>query len=94
MLKRAFFSYRSGWLYQVQIDGILSDEAPHLSRDPQGSAIGPLLFLFYLYDPPTTLGDSTILSFFADDVKMVFTLYQLSRLLFFSPGPGQRIGVY
>ncbi len=37
--------YLSGQSYQVQIDGILSEEAHCLSDVPQGSVIGPLLFL-------------------------------------------------
>ncbi len=38
-------SYLSNRSYQVQIDGILSEEAPCHSGVPQGSVIGPSLFL-------------------------------------------------
>ncbi len=62
-------SYLSNRSYQVQIDGILSEEAPCLSGIPQGSVIGPLLFVLYINDLPAALGDSAFL--FADDVKMV-----------------------
>ncbi len=63
-------SYLTGRSYQVQIDGILSEEAPCHSGVPQGSVIGPLLFLIYINDLPAALGYSAFL--FADDVKMVY----------------------
>ncbi len=65
--------------YQVQIDGILSEEAPCHSGAPQGSVIGPFLFLLYLNDLLAALSDSAFL--FADDVKMVFPRSQSNRLL-------------
>ncbi len=71
-------SYLSNLSYQVQIDGVLSEEASCLSGVPLGSVIGPLLFL-YINDLPTALGDSAFL--FADDVKMVFPRSQSSNLL-------------
>ncbi len=62
--------YLSTRSYQVQIDGVLSREAACLSGVPQGSVVGPLLFLLYINDLPAALGYSAFL--FADDVKMVF----------------------
>ncbi len=41
-------SYLSNRSYQVQIDGILSEEALYDSGIPQGSVIGPFLFLLYI----------------------------------------------
>ncbi len=72
-------SYLSNRSYQVQIDGVLSEEAPCHRGVPQGSVISPLLFLLYVNDLPAALGDSALL--FADDVKMVFPRSQLSHLL-------------
>ncbi len=65
--------------YQVQIDGVRSEEAFYLSGVPQDSAIGLLLFLLYINDLPAALVDSAFL--FADDVKMVFPRSQSIRLL-------------
>ncbi len=72
-------SYLSNRSYQVQIDGFLSEEAPCHSGVPQGSVIGPLLFLLYINDLSAAIGDSAFL--FADDVKMVYPRSQSSRLL-------------
>ncbi len=63
----------------VQIDGVLSEEAPCLSGVPKVSVIGPLLFLLYINDLPVAPGDSAFI--FADDVKMLYPRSQSSRLL-------------
>ncbi len=71
---KAYLSNRT-----VQIDGVISEEAPCLSDVPIGSVIGPLLFLLYVNDLPVAPGDSPFL--FVDDVKMVYPRSQSSRLL-------------
>ncbi len=87
-------SYISNRSYQVQIDRVLSEEAPCISGVPQGSVIGPLLFQLYINDVPAALRDSAFL--FADDVKIVFPRSQSSRLLssLSSACPGRGNGNY
>ncbi len=54
---------------RVHVGGEQSGVIPMHSGVPQGSVIGPLLFLLFVNDLPGVLETMTLL--FADDVKMV-----------------------
>ena len=62
---KCFLSDRS---QKVCIKGVLSDSLPVLSGVPQGSVIGPLLFLIYINDLLDEISSSDKL--FADDSKI------------------------
>jgi len=59
---RAFLTDRT---QRVAVDGAISDPAPVVSGVPQGSVLGPILFLVYINDLPLTVSSKTRL--FADD---------------------------
>ena len=60
-------SYLTSRSQRVLIDGKMSDFIPVTSGVPQGSILGPLLFLLYINDMPTVSNSPTAL--FADDSK-------------------------
>ena len=61
---RSFLSNRT---QTVLVDGSMSKPAPVLSGVPQGTVLGPLLFLAYINDINKDLSPGTHIRLFADD---------------------------
>ena len=65
-----FQSYLSDRYQRVALQGTYSDSLQVLSGVPQGSILGPLLFLVYIDDIPQCIKHDSKVAIFADDSKL------------------------
>ena len=65
-----FESYLNGRRQYVEFDGVKSEMLPNLTGVPQGSVLGPLLFLLYVNDLPCA-SDLIKMVLFADDSNLL-----------------------
>ena len=72
-------SWLSGRTQQVVLDGQASDLVPVLSGVPQGSILGPVLFLIFINDLPDNIRSSVRL--FADDCVLYRNIHSLQDCL-------------
>ena len=77
-------SYLSGRMQYVSVNGVTSDCLPVKVGVPQGSVLGPLLFLVYINDMPQCSTNECNIQMYADD-SILFsskpTLHELSSVL-------------
>ena len=65
-----FQNYLSHILHHVKGTGTFSEWRPMRGRIPQGSALGPLLFLVYLNNLPSVITSGVLLQY-ADDTTLI-----------------------
>ena len=67
-------AFLTGRRQQVVLNGVTSSIAPVVSGVPQGSVLGPLLFIIYINDLPKYIKHSTV-RLFADDCVLYRPIY-------------------
>ena len=65
-------SYLSNRSQKVSLNGLVSDSKPVTCGVPQGSILGPLLFLIYINDMHNAIKNSSVYNF-ADDTNLLFS---------------------
>ena len=76
---RSFESYLSNRTQKCRIDGHLSKSKPVTCGVPQGSNLGPLLFLLYINDLPNCLNHA-VPRMFADDTSVSYAANSVNEL--------------
>ena len=70
-------SFLSGRSQKVVLEGQSSSSVPLLSSAPQGSVLGPVLFLIYINDLPDYASNSTVW-LFANDTLLYLIIHNSS----------------
>ena len=72
-----FTSYLKNRKQRVSIEGVSSDWLPVTSGVPQGSILGPILFILYTNDIGDHLSQGTTIALYADDTKVFRPIHSI-----------------
>jgi hypothetical protein len=69
-----FADYLNGGTQRVVVDGVALTWSPIISGVPQGSILGPLLFVIFINDFPDVVQNGPEPALYADDTKLHNTI--------------------
>jgi hypothetical protein len=73
-----FSNYLNNRRQRVVVDGVASQWTPVTSGVPQGSILGPMLFVIFINDVPKVVENRTTSALFANDTKVYRTITSVS----------------
>ena len=77
-------AFLTGRTQSVVLEGAKSEAVPVISGVPQGTVLGPILFLLYINDLPLQVSSSTTILFADDCIFYIVKLIVLQMLNYFS----------
>jgi len=78
-------SFLSNCFQYVKVDTSYSSILPVISGVPQGSVVGPILFILYVNDICTLAPVEVTIKLFADDTKLYTVFNDRIPVVFYSP---------
>ena len=72
-LARLIYNYLDRRKISIKFNGIITDHFQPKAGVPQGSSLGPILYIIYVNDTPAPFYYNTIITRFADDMVHIIT---------------------
>ena len=72
--------FLNNWSQSVRVGSCISDFSAVISGVPQGSVLGPILFLIYINDLVDLFGPDVTVKLYADDAKVYINIVDITSI--------------